>query len=134
MEEEVDLAELVAEHLDEAADQARAAGAGDVDRLGERLARRGVPDAHFAATLSVNLSGARHLAAAALLPGGAEPPFDADAAVDGARRIMVERTFGEAGDRVVVEECLVGREASFFVLVDGERAKLESDAAAASRL
>jgi phosphoribosylamine--glycine ligase len=35
---------------------------------------------------------------------------------------MVDRQFGEAGDRVVVEECLVGREASFFVLTDGERA------------
>jgi phosphoribosylamine--glycine ligase len=35
---------------------------------------------------------------------------------------MVERQFAEAGDRLVVEECLAGREASFFVLTDGERA------------
>lgn len=35
---------------------------------------------------------------------------------------MVERQFGESGDRLVVEECLVGPEASFFVLTDGERA------------
>jgi phosphoribosylamine--glycine ligase len=35
---------------------------------------------------------------------------------------MVARQFGEAGDRLVVEECLVGQEASFFVLADGERA------------
>jgi phosphoribosylamine--glycine ligase len=44
---------------------------------------------------------------------------DAEAAVDAA---LVERRFGEAGARLVIEECLVGREASFFVLADGERA------------
>ncbi len=44
---------------------------------------------------------------------------EAYAAVD---RIMVERAFGEAGDEVVVEEFLKGEEASFFALVDGERA------------
>jgi phosphoribosylamine--glycine ligase len=32
---------------------------------------------------------------------------------------MVTRRFGAAGDRVVLEECLVGPEASFFVLSDG---------------
>ena len=30
--------------------------------------------------------------------------------------------FGDAGARVVLEECLVGAEVSFFVLADGERA------------
>jgi phosphoribosylamine--glycine ligase len=43
---------------------------------------------------------------------------------DEARRavhtIMVERAFGAAGDRIVLEACLVGEEASFHVLVDGE--------------
>jgi len=33
--------------------------------------------------------------------------------------VMVTRRFGSAGDRVVLEECLVGPEASFFVLSDG---------------
>ena len=33
--------------------------------------------------------------------------------------VMVERTFGSAGDRVVLEEFLVGEEASYFVLTDG---------------
>jgi phosphoribosylamine--glycine ligase len=37
------------------------------------------------------------------------------------RTLMVERRFGAAGDRVVLEECLVGQEASYFVLADGER-------------
>ena len=32
---------------------------------------------------------------------------------------MVDRRFGAAGDRVVLEEFLVGQEASYFVLADG---------------
>ncbi len=35
---------------------------------------------------------------------------------------MVERRFGDAGARVVIEECLRGVEASFFALCDGTRA------------
>jgi phosphoribosylamine--glycine ligase len=44
---------------------------------------------------------------------------EADAAVRGA---MVDRRFGAAGDRVVLEEFMVGQEASYFVLTDGKRA------------
>jgi phosphoribosylamine--glycine ligase len=36
--------------------------------------------------------------------------------------MMVDKRFGQAGARLVVEELLVGREASFFVLSDGTRA------------
>ncbi len=43
----------------------------------------------------------------------------AEAAVAAA---MVERRFGAAGARLVVEECLTGPEVSFFVLSDGARA------------
>ena len=46
----------------------------------------------------------------------AEDRASAEAAVRGA---MVERRFGSAGDRVVLEEFLVGQEASYFVLCDG---------------
>lgn len=35
-------------------------------------------------------------------------------------RTMVERAFGAAGERVVIEECLFGREASFFLFTDGQ--------------
>ena len=35
---------------------------------------------------------------------------------------MTERRFGDAGARVVLEECLSGQEVSFFVLTDGRRA------------
>jgi len=36
-------------------------------------------------------------------------------------RIMVEKVFGEAGNKVVIEDCLVGEEASYLVVTDGER-------------
>jgi phosphoribosylamine--glycine ligase len=47
-----------------------------------------------------------------------------DAAVGHAavRMAMEERHFGAAGARVVIEECLTGREVSFFALCDGTRA------------
>ena len=43
----------------------------------------------------------------------------ADAAIRG---VMEDREFGQAGDRVVIEECLVGPELSFFAVCDGTRA------------
>jgi phosphoribosylamine---glycine ligase len=43
----------------------------------------------------------------------------ADRAIDAA---MTERQFGDAGDRLVIEECLTGPEVSFFALCDGKRA------------
>ena len=42
-------------------------------------------------------------------------------AVAGVDRIMRERAFGAAGDRVLIEECLVGQEVSYHVVSDGER-------------
>jgi phosphoribosylamine---glycine ligase len=44
---------------------------------------------------------------------------DAEAQV---QSMMIDKRFGQAGTRVVIEELLVGREASFFVLSDGRRA------------
>jgi phosphoribosylamine--glycine ligase len=44
---------------------------------------------------------------------------DAEAQV---HAMMIDRRFGQAGARLVVEDLLVGREASFFVLSDGTRA------------
>jgi phosphoribosylamine--glycine ligase len=35
------------------------------------------------------------------------------------REMMVDRRFGAAGDQVVLEECLIGEEASYFVIADG---------------
>jgi phosphoribosylamine--glycine ligase len=34
--------------------------------------------------------------------------------------LLVERRFGAAGERVVIEDCLEGREVSFFALTDGQ--------------
>jgi phosphoribosylamine--glycine ligase len=46
----------------------------------------------------------------------AEDRGAAEAAVSSA---MIDRTFGNAGERIVFEEFLVGEEASYFVLADG---------------
>jgi phosphoribosylamine--glycine ligase len=50
---------------------------------------------------------------------------DAKAAV---RRMMIDRAFGEAGARVVIEERLVGREVSMMALCDGTRLALLASA------
>jgi phosphoribosylamine--glycine ligase len=46
----------------------------------------------------------------------AEEPAAAEVVVSS---MMIDRRFGEAGDRIVLEEFLVGQEASYFVLADG---------------
>lgn len=43
---------------------------------------------------------------------------EAEAAIDG---ILVRKLFGQAGEKVVIEEFLQGEEASFMALTDGER-------------
>lgn len=47
----------------------------------------------------------------------AQDRAEAEAAI---RAAMVDRAFGEAGTRLVLEECLSGPEVSFFVVADGE--------------
>jgi phosphoribosylamine--glycine ligase len=46
---------------------------------------------------------------------------DRETAIGAAEGMLSGRSFGDAGRRVIVEELLRGREASFFVLTDGER-------------
>jgi phosphoribosylamine--glycine ligase len=41
-------------------------------------------------------------------------------AIDALKLIMRKKAFGSAGDRVIVEQCLRGEEASFMVLTDGK--------------
>ena len=45
---------------------------------------------------------------------------DRATADDTVRAAMIDRRFGAAGERVVLEEFLVGEEASYFVLADGD--------------
>ncbi|MFZ1864934.1 MAG: phosphoribosylamine--glycine ligase [Polyangiales bacterium] len=46
---------------------------------------------------------------------------DTQEAIAGVDHIMRERAFGEAGARVVIEECLVGEEVSYHVVSDGKQ-------------
>jgi phosphoribosylamine--glycine ligase len=43
-----------------------------------------------------------------------------DEAIQAVDQMMVEKAFGEAGNRVVVEECLTGEEASYIAFTDGK--------------
>ena len=45
---------------------------------------------------------------------------DVGEARDAVQRIMVEREFGASGDRIIIEECLTGVEASYIVFTDGD--------------
>ncbi|HNR29730.1 MAG TPA: phosphoribosylamine--glycine ligase [Candidatus Hydrogenedentes bacterium] len=44
---------------------------------------------------------------------------DVDAALTAIRAMMVDRVFGDAGAKIVIEECLVGEEASILAFCDG---------------
>ena len=44
-----------------------------------------------------------------------------DEAIASIQRMMTEKVFGDAGNRIVVEECLFGQEASILAFSDGER-------------
>ncbi len=43
-----------------------------------------------------------------------------DEAIDALKLIMHDKAFGTAGDRVIVEQCLIGEEASFMIITDGK--------------
>lgn len=43
-----------------------------------------------------------------------------DEAINALDVIMKDKAFGDAGDRVIIEQCLRGEEASFMVLIDGK--------------
>lgn len=46
-------------------------------------------------------------------------PSSKDEAIKALHSVMVEREFGDAGDEVVIEECLVGPEISVLAFCDG---------------
>jgi phosphoribosylamine--glycine ligase len=94
------------------------------------LVRHGIPTAAYesftdarAAHAYVDARGAPIVVKADGLAAGkgvvvAATAAEAHAAID---RMLVERAMGEAGTKLVIEEFLDGEEASFIVLVDGER-------------
>ena len=93
------------------------------------MSRHGIPTAAFGtftdaaeAHAYINTQGAPIVVKADGLAAGkgvvvAATTDEAHAAVDA---MLSGNTLGEAGHRVVIEECLLGEEASFIVLVDGE--------------
>jgi len=93
------------------------------------MLRYGIPTAEYKVFTSylhaeeyIRLKGAPIVIKADGLAGGkgAVVAETVDEATDALRKIMKEKIFGEAGNRVVVEECLRGEEASFMVLIDGK--------------
>ncbi|MEW6589626.1 MAG: phosphoribosylamine--glycine ligase, partial [Pseudomonadota bacterium] len=93
------------------------------------MARHGIPTAAFgtftdaaAAHAYIDEKGAPIVVKADGLAAGkgvvvAMTADEAHAAVDA---MLAGNSMGEAGHRVVIEECLLGEEASFIVMVDGE--------------
>jgi phosphoribosylamine--glycine ligase len=93
------------------------------------MARHGIPTAAFgtftnatAAHAYIDQHGAPIVVKADGLAAGkgvvvATTAEEAHAAVDA---MLAGNSMGEAGHRVVIEECLLGEEASFIVMVDGE--------------
>ena len=93
------------------------------------MARHGIPTAAFgtftdaaSAHAYINQQGAPIVVKADGLAAGkgvvvAMTADEAHAAVDA---MLAGNSMGDAGHRVVIEECLLGEEASFIVLVDGE--------------
>jgi phosphoribosylamine--glycine ligase len=99
----------------------------------EFMRRHGIPTADFAvfegakqAKAYVRSTGAPIVVKADGLAAGkgaivAETVSEAEKAID---EIMVEKQFGAAGDRVVIEECLQGEEVSIHAVCGGEGAVL----------
>lgn len=95
------------------------------------MARHGIPTAAYAtftdavqAESHIRRAGAPTVVKADGLAAGkgVVVALGVDEAVMAARDMLAGERFGEAGQQVVVEEFLIGEEASFTCLVDGERA------------
>ncbi|HEV7672366.1 MAG TPA: phosphoribosylamine--glycine ligase [Thermoanaerobaculia bacterium] len=94
------------------------------------MARHGIPTARFALAHTAEEARAAQptfgfpvvVKADGLAAGkGVFLPADEGEFEQALEAIFAERRFGDAGDRVVIEECLAGEEVSFMGLSDGER-------------
>lgn len=92
------------------------------------MAKYGIPTAKYAvftrpeeAVTYINQIGAPCVVKADGLAAGKGVivAMDKETALDAVRSVMVDRDFGEAGTRMVVEECLVGEEVSILAFTDG---------------
>jgi phosphoribosylamine--glycine ligase len=97
------------------------------------MARHGIPTARYracanaAAAYEVVASGELGFPLVVKADGlaagkGVVVAPDRETALTAVRAAMEERQFGDAGSRIVLEECLVGPEVSFFAICDGQRA------------
>jgi phosphoribosylamine--glycine ligase len=97
------------------------------------MARHGIPTARYrvcdtpAAAHAIVASGELGFPLVVKADGlaagkGVVVASDRDSANLAVRIAMEERRFGDAGSRVVLEECLIGPEVSFFAICDGTRA------------
>src|SRR5687768_8914944 len=97
------------------------------------MARHGIPTARYracdtsAAAQAIVASGELGFPLVVKADGlaagkGVVVATDRESADSAVRAAMEERQFGDAGSRVVLEECLVGPEVSFFAICDGTRA------------
>ena len=93
------------------------------------LARHSIPTAPYqtftdpaSATTYIRLKGAPLVVKADGLAAGKGVIIarSETEAVDAAKGMLSGESFGNAGKRIIVEECLEGEEASFIVMVDGE--------------
>ena len=95
------------------------------------MARHGIPTAQYATYLDPQIAAAYLGSSEARYPivvkadglaagKGVDVARSREEALDALKRIMVDREFGPSGDRIIVEECLEGIEASYIVFTDGE--------------
>jgi len=85
-------------------------------------ARYAIADDYATAEVAIRERGAPVVVKADGLCGGKGVVVaqSVDEALDAARAMLVQRDFGAAGARIVIEECLVGEEASVHAVTDGE--------------
>ncbi len=93
------------------------------------MEKYGIPSAEYqvfdhyekAASCLKNVAGPIVVKADGLAAGkGVFVCKDQDESLKALSTIMKERAFGAAGDRVIIEECLIGEEASFIAFTDGK--------------